>query len=58
MTLPELVIFDCDGILVDTENMANERLAVWLTEAGYPADFDYCRKRFRPFDGLGTQRDP
>ena len=39
MTLPELVIFDCDGILVDTENMANERLAVWLTVAVYPADF-------------------
>lgn len=46
MTLPALVIFDCDGILVDTENMANERLAVWLTEAGYPVDFDYCRKHF------------
>ncbi|MFD9901415.1 HAD family hydrolase [Mesorhizobium sp. NPDC059025] len=46
MVLPGLVIFDCDGILVDTENMANERLALWLTEAGYPVDFNYCRKHF------------
>ncbi|CAM5438696.1 HAD family phosphatase [Mycolicibacterium aubagnense] len=46
MALPGLVIFDCDGILVDTENMANERLALWLTEAGYPVDFNYCRKHF------------
>lgn len=46
MALPGLVIFDCDGILVDTENMANERLALWLTEAGYPVDFNYCRKQF------------
>jgi HAD superfamily hydrolase (TIGR01509 family) len=46
MSLPKLVIFDCDGILVDTENLANRRLAEWLTEAGYPASFEYCRKNF------------
>ena len=23
MSIPKLVIFDCDGILVDTENLAN-----------------------------------
>ncbi|RVB96094.1 HAD family phosphatase, partial [Mesorhizobium sp. M7A.F.Ca.CA.002.15.2.1] len=44
--LPKLVIFDCDGILVDTENLANRRLAEWLTAAGYPTSFKYCRKNF------------
>ena len=37
MSLPKLVIFDCDGVLVDTENLANRRLAEWLNAAGYPA---------------------
>jgi HAD superfamily hydrolase (TIGR01509 family) len=32
----ELVIFDCDGTLVDTELIANEVLAECLTELGLP----------------------
>lgn len=44
--LPKLVIFDCDGILVDTENLANRHLAEWLNAAGYPTSFEYCRKNF------------
>ncbi|TIR96090.1 MAG: HAD family phosphatase, partial [Mesorhizobium sp.] len=32
MHVPKLVIFDCDGVLVDTENLANRRLADWLCE--------------------------
>ena len=44
--LPKLVIFDCDGVLVDTETLANHRLSNWLTEAGFPASYDYCRKNF------------
>jgi HAD superfamily hydrolase (TIGR01509 family) len=46
MPAPKLVIFDCDGVLVDTETMANRRLAEWLTAAGYPVDFDHCRRNF------------
>ena len=38
---PGLVIFDCDGVLVDTENIANERLAAWLTEAGHAVSFEH-----------------
>ncbi len=34
--LPGLVIFDCDGVLVDSEPVSNEVLAVCLTEAGLP----------------------
>lgn len=43
---PRLVIFDCDGVLVDTEGPANMRLAQWLTEAGYPVTYEECRSRF------------
>ena len=46
MQPPKLVIFDCDGILVDTEKLANRRLSAWLTEAGYPASYEHCRKYF------------
>lgn len=46
MPQPELVIFDCDGVLVDTERTANETLCVWLTEAGYAVSYEECRKRF------------
>ena len=41
-----LVIFDCDGVLVDTETISNQRLAEWLTAAGLPIDFAASRRRF------------
>jgi beta-phosphoglucomutase-like phosphatase (HAD superfamily) len=41
-----LVIFDCDGVLVDTETISNRRLAEWLTEAGLPIDLRTGRRRF------------
>lgn len=43
---PALVIFDCDGILVDTEGPGNLRLSHWLTEAGYQIAYEECRRRF------------
>lgn len=46
MNGPKLVIFDCDGVLVDTERMANQRLSDWLTEAGYPISYADCRRKF------------
>lgn len=36
MTQTELVIFDCDGVLVDSEIIASRVEADLLTEAGYP----------------------
>ena len=36
----ELVIFDCDGVLVDSERLANAVLADLLTEAGLPTTTD------------------
>jgi len=43
---PKLVIFDCDGILVDTEGLANRRISQLLTEAGYPVTYEECRKNY------------
>lgn len=37
---PELVIFDCDGVLVDSEAIVIEMEAALLTEAGFPMTVD------------------
>ncbi|TPK73951.1 HAD family phosphatase [Mesorhizobium sp. B2-4-15] len=57
MSFPKLVIFDCDGILVDTENLANRRLAEWLVTAGFPTTFEYCRKNFSGRSMVSVQRE-
>ena len=54
---PGLVIFDCDGVLVDTENIANERLAAWLTEAGHPVTFEHCRRHFSGRSMVAVQQE-
>jgi HAD superfamily hydrolase (TIGR01509 family) len=41
------VIFDCDGVLVDTELVSNGVLAGLLTEAGLPMTRDDCISLFR-----------
>ena len=46
MRPPGLVIFDCDGVLVDTETLANRKLSEWLTQAGFPVTYEECRGRF------------
>ena len=43
---PRLVIFDCDGVLVDTEGLGNRRLSEWLSKAGFAIDYETCRQRF------------
>jgi HAD superfamily hydrolase (TIGR01509 family) len=43
---PGLVIFDCDGVLVDTETLSNRRLAQWLLAAGYDTTYEHCRRQF------------
>ncbi|WP_179296382.1 MULTISPECIES: HAD family phosphatase [unclassified Mesorhizobium] len=57
MQIPKLVIFDCDGILVDTENLANRRLAEWLAAAGYPTSFEYCRRNFSGRSMASVQKE-
>lgn len=41
------VIFDCDGVLVDSEEIANNALAGLLTEAGVPTGYDEAVDIFR-----------
>ena len=43
---PELVIFDCDGVLVDSEMIASRELAAYLTELGRPTSAEQCRAAF------------
>lgn len=41
-----LIIFDCDGVLVDSEMIANRVLAALLSRHGYPATASECRAKF------------
>jgi HAD superfamily hydrolase (TIGR01509 family) len=41
------VIFDCDGVLVDTELISNTVLAGMLTDAGLPTTFEQCMDSYR-----------
>lgn len=42
-----LVIFDCDGVLVDTEVPANNRMAEIFSGLGLPMTGTECRRRFQ-----------
>jgi len=57
MTQPKLVIFDCDGVLVDTENTVNRELSGWLRKAGMDIDYDYCRKTFSGRSMVSVQKE-
>jgi HAD superfamily hydrolase (TIGR01509 family) len=41
-----LIIFDCDGVLVDSETLENEVMAQCLTQAGLPMTGPQARGRF------------
>jgi len=43
----QLVIFDCDGVLVDTEPIANAVVVEMLAEAGLVMSFDESMQAFR-----------
>ncbi|MDD3445146.1 MAG: HAD family hydrolase [Zavarzinia sp.] len=43
---PGLVIFDCDGVLVDSEGIANRTLAAAVTALGHAMDEAESRRRF------------
>lgn len=44
--LPSLVIFDCDGVLVDSEPVANRVVATALTALGWPMTPEQADHRF------------
>ena len=43
---PSLVIFDCDGVLVDSEIISNRLLSEALTAQGFPISEAECHARF------------
>ena len=43
---PKLVIFDCDGVLVDSEMIASRELAAYLSDLGRPTQAAECRNTF------------
>jgi HAD superfamily hydrolase (TIGR01509 family) len=43
----ELVIFDCDGVLVDSEVISNQVLAAMLTEEGLPTTLAQARQEYQ-----------
>ncbi len=46
----ELIIFDCDGVLVDTEPLTNRLLAEVITEAGWPVTTEDSIRMFKGHD--------
>ncbi|HEX5852978.1 MAG TPA: HAD family hydrolase [Solirubrobacteraceae bacterium] len=44
---PELVIFDCDGVLVDSERISNEVLARMLSAEGLPKTLAEARRDYQ-----------
>src|SRR6202790_1612280 len=42
----ELVIFDCDGLLIDSEALCNRVVAEILTKAGWAMTAEECERRF------------
>ncbi|OJF98742.1 HAD family hydrolase [Pararhizobium antarcticum] len=46
MTSIDLILFDCDGVLVDSEIIAAEVQADLLTESGYPISSEEMGERF------------
>lgn len=44
--IPSLVIFDCDGVLVDTERLTNRNMAELVTELGHPMTGPDCQRQF------------
>ena len=46
MTRLRIVIFDCDGVLIDSEPVCNRVVAEALTRLGWPMTAEICEQRF------------
>jgi len=45
----QLVIFDCDGVLVDSERIGNHVMAQYVSELGWPMGVDEALHRFKGY---------
>lgn len=54
--MKKLIIFDCDGVLVDSEIIAERLGAETLTNLGYPHTTEECIRRFTGFDEKTVQK--
>ncbi len=43
---PDLIIFDCDGVLIDSERVASRLVAQEMTVLGWEMDADEAMSRF------------
>ena len=46
MTAFEAVLFDCDGVLVDSESITNRVLCTMLNDSGWPISTEECLREF------------
>src|ERR1700692_2644040 len=53
----ELVIFDCDGVLIDSEALCNRVVAEILTKAGWAMSPEECEQRFIGMSFYAMQPD-
>jgi HAD superfamily hydrolase (TIGR01509 family) len=47
----EAIIFDFDGVLIDSEYAGNEQIAAWLTSIGHPTSVDDAMHHFMGLSG-------
>ncbi len=56
MKRPGLVIFDCDGVLVDTERLDNLAVGAYLSEFGVTVSEEEAGRLFTGLDNEGVKR--
>ena len=56
MERPGLVIFDCDGVLVDTERLDNLAVGAYLSEFGVTVSEEEAGRLFTGLDNEGVKR--
>jgi HAD superfamily hydrolase (TIGR01509 family) len=54
--MAELVIFDCDGVLVDSDRISLRIQAEWITDLGLPTTYEDCVRDFLGLGVRGTER--
>jgi HAD superfamily hydrolase (TIGR01509 family) len=56
---PDLIVFDCDGVLVDSETISNTLLAQMLCEQGHDITLTQTRARYQGMllDDIGVQAE-